>query len=65
MTASQTGGGNRHTADPPPSLERKTAMGRAIARSSRADCRDAHAGAGLLALPLLARDALLDKGCRW
>ncbi|KFG94194.1 hypothetical protein GQ56_0127775 [Burkholderia paludis] len=31
----------------------------------RADCRQAHAGAGLLALPMLALDAVRDTGCRW
>ncbi|ALX11830.1 hypothetical protein P350_09860 [Burkholderia cepacia JBK9] len=31
----------------------------------RADCRNAHASAGLLALPMLALDAVRDTGCKW
>ncbi|KWU25368.1 hypothetical protein GJG85_08995 [Burkholderia sp. MS389] len=31
----------------------------------RADCRNAYAGAGLLALPMLALDAVRDTGCQW
>ncbi|KAG8152867.1 hypothetical protein BFF94_013275 [Burkholderia catarinensis] len=31
----------------------------------RADCRHAYSGAGLLALPMLALDAVRDTGCQW
>ncbi|WP_334041576.1 hypothetical protein [Burkholderia ambifaria] len=31
----------------------------------RADCRHAYSGAGLLALPMLALDAVRDTGCKW
>lgn len=47
------------------SLERETALGRAIARSARADCRTAYAGAGLFAIPALILDAATDNGCKW
>lgn len=35
------------------------------ARAARADCRQAHAQMGLLALPMLARDAATGAGCHW
>lgn len=38
---------------------------RQTARAAKADCRKAHASMGLLALPMLAYDALNDSGCRW
>ncbi|MEK7888120.1 hypothetical protein AAB992_13450 [Burkholderia contaminans] len=31
----------------------------------RADCQHAYSGAGLLALPMLALDAVRDTGCKW
>lgn len=51
--------------DSTPTLERETALGQAIGRSSRPDCRNAHAGAGLFALPFIVRDAMVDQGCKW
>ncbi|WP_436407348.1 hypothetical protein [Burkholderia cenocepacia] len=36
-----------------------------ISGARRADCRHAYAGAGLLALPMLALDAVRDTGCQW
>lgn len=48
----------------PPELPDKLA--RDIERAARPDCRDAHAGAGLLAVVPLVRDALRpDGGCKW
>ncbi|NTZ06940.1 hypothetical protein [Burkholderia metallica] len=44
-------------------VDAKLADGMSGAR--RADCRNAYAGAGLLALPMLALDAVRDTGCRW
>ncbi|KAA0084040.1 hypothetical protein [Trinickia soli] len=38
---------------------------RQTAKAAKADCREAHANMGLLALPMLAYDALDDSGCRW
>lgn len=49
----------------PSAIERETALGQAIARSSRSDCRSAYAGAGFFAIPFLIRDAITDNGCRW
>jgi hypothetical protein len=49
----------------PSAIERETRLGQAIARSSRSDCRSAYAGAGLFAIPLLIRDAVTDRGCKW
>lgn len=36
-----------------------------VKRSARLDCRTAHAGKGLLAVPFLLADTITDKGCRW
>ncbi|NTZ84756.1 hypothetical protein FCJ61_17545 [Burkholderia metallica] len=44
-------------------VDAKLADGMSGAR--RADCRNAYAGAGLLALPMLALDAVRDTGCQW
>jgi hypothetical protein len=65
LAASQHRAGDRRFADVPSALDQATPLGSAIARSSRMDCRDAHAGAGLLAIPLLVKDAIRDKGCKW
>lgn len=48
----------------PPS---ETALGRGIARATRPDCKDAYAGAGLLAIPLMLYEAAGGTGtnCRW
>ncbi|MFC3459776.1 MULTISPECIES: hypothetical protein [Massilia] len=40
-------------------------LGREIDRSTRSDCRTAYAGAGPLAIIMLAKDAISDKGCKW
>jgi len=44
-------------------VDAKLADGMSDAR--RADCRHAYSGAGLLALPMLALDAVRDTGCKW
>lgn len=44
-------------------VDERLAGGMSDAR--RADCRNAHASAGLLALPMLALDAVRDTGCKW
>ena len=44
-------------------LEKETPLGRSISQAARPDCRTAHAGLGLLALPLLL--AATDSGCKW
>ncbi|MCA8023378.1 hypothetical protein [Burkholderia metallica] len=36
-----------------------------MTHARRADCRRAYSGAGLLALPMLALDAVRDTGCKW
>ncbi|NOK46576.1 hypothetical protein GTH10_04140 [Burkholderia thailandensis] len=38
---------------------------RNLSKASRADCRRAYAGMGLLASPALAVDAVTDAGCKW
>jgi hypothetical protein len=43
----------------------KTKLGRAIEKAAQPDCRDAYAGLGLLAIPLLLKDTVTDTGCRW
>jgi hypothetical protein len=40
-------------------------LGQDIDKATRSDCRTAHAGKGLFALPFLARDALTERGCKW
>ncbi|WP_321808974.1 hypothetical protein [Burkholderia sp. BCC1993] len=36
-----------------------------VSDARRADCRRAYSSAGLLALPMLALDAVRDTGCKW
>jgi hypothetical protein len=36
-----------------------------VQRAVRPDCRVAHAGKGLFAVPFLLRDAMADDGCKW
>jgi hypothetical protein len=38
---------------------------RRATKAAKADCRTAHSSMGLLALPMLAYDALGDSRCRW
>lgn len=45
--------------------EPETVLGRKINQATRADCRTSYAGAGLLAIPLLLRDAAREAGCKW
>ena len=45
--------------------EPETVLGRKISRAALPDCRTAYAGAGLLAIPLLLKDAVSDGGCTW
>jgi hypothetical protein len=45
--------------------EDKGKLARDIEKAGRADCKDAYAGAGLLAVIPLARDAASGKGCKW
>ncbi|WP_447920955.1 hypothetical protein [Achromobacter aegrifaciens] len=40
-------------------------IARGIAKSARPPCKNAHAGMGLLALPLLLADTVTDRGCKW
>jgi hypothetical protein len=44
---------------------RDAELARGIAKATVADCRSAHAGLGLLAIPLLMRDTVTGAGCRW
>ncbi|KVU03526.1 hypothetical protein WK62_16570 [Burkholderia ubonensis] len=52
-----TGASRRTTAD--------ATLARAMSEARRADCRNAYAGMGLLAIPALAIDAVRDAGCKW
>ncbi|MDE2372088.1 MAG: hypothetical protein KGN16_24170, partial [Burkholderiales bacterium] len=48
----------------PPEIDEK--LGKAISKSAKADCRNAYAGAGLLAVVPLAIDAARQEGgCKW
>ncbi|AOJ11883.1 hypothetical protein WS71_21695 [Burkholderia mayonis] len=40
-------------------------LAREMSKASRADCRNAYSGMGLLAIPALAIDAVRDDGCKW
>jgi len=47
----------------PPEAKTKEAL--AIEKAARPDCRDAYAGLGLLAVPVLVASAIADAGCKW
>jgi hypothetical protein len=49
----------------PSASDPNAALSRGIANAARADCRTAHAGKGLLAIPFLIFDAITDNGCKW
>ena len=55
----------RTTQDATDAAEPETVLGRRISRAARPDCRTSYAGAGLLAIPLLLKDAVSDGGCTW
>jgi hypothetical protein len=49
----------------PAPAEKKTQLETDIEKAQRADCAKAYAGAGLLAVIPLAKDAVTGKGCKW
>jgi hypothetical protein len=49
----------------PPPPDRQSKEARALEKAIKPDCRDAYAGLGLLAIPMLAASAIGDVGCRW
>jgi len=49
----------------PPAPEPESKLARDIQKAAKPDCRDAYAGLGLLAVPVLIANAITDKGCRW
>jgi hypothetical protein len=58
------GGGVLAVLPRPPEVEDK--LGQQIAKTAKADCRSAYAGAGLLAVVPLALEAVRkDGGCKW
>jgi hypothetical protein len=50
---------------PPPPVERKSKLAKAIENAAKPDCRDAYAGMGLLAVVPLTVATVGDGGCRW
>ncbi|WP_230684572.1 hypothetical protein [Burkholderia cepacia] len=58
-----SGASSGHAAPRRDTVDARLARGMSGAR--RIDCRNAYAGAGLLALPMLALDAVRDTGCKW
>ncbi|WP_434630577.1 hypothetical protein [Chromobacterium sp. CV08] len=53
-------------ARPLPENPEKARLARGIDRAERADCKHAYAGLGLLAAPMLLKDAFdKDNGCKW
>jgi hypothetical protein len=55
----------RTAQDATDATEPESVLGRKIGRSVHPDCRTSYAGAGLLAIPLLLKDAVSDGGCKW
>lgn len=49
----------------PRPAETRSKLARDIEKAGKEDCREAYAGMGLLAVPMLAVDALRTKGCKW
>jgi hypothetical protein len=49
----------------PVPAERKSKLAEGIEKAIKPDCRNAYAGAGLLAIPALVAGAIADIGCRW
>jgi hypothetical protein len=49
----------------PAPAEKKTQLETDLEKASRAKCSEAYAGAGLLAVIPLAKDAVTGKGCKW
>ncbi len=45
--------------------ETRTRLEKEIEKAARPDCKQAYAGAGLLAVVPLVLDAARDKGCKW
>src|SRR5262249_36639189 len=50
---------------PPPPVERKSNLAKAIEKAAKPDCRDAYAGMGLLAVIPLTVATVGNGGCRW
>lgn len=48
-----------------PARPHEAPLARAIDDSARADCREAYAGAGLLAVVPLLVDTVRQHGCKW
>jgi hypothetical protein len=48
-----------------PSPTEKSKLETDIEKAAKADCKTAHADAGLLAVIPLAKDAITGKGCKW
>ena len=49
----------------PAPAEKKTQLETDLEKANRAKCSEAYAGAGLLAVIPLAKDAVTGKGCKW
>lgn len=45
--------------------ETRTKLEKEIEKAARPDCKQAYAGAGLMAVVPLVLDAARDKGCKW
>jgi hypothetical protein len=65
----RSGTGNRMESGPSTAQiqesEPDSPLGKAIAKTTRPDCRVAHAGLGLFALPFLIADTITSEGCHW
>lgn len=48
-----------------PKEEKETALAKNLRKAVRADCKQAYQGLGLLAVPILLKDTMLDSGCNW
>jgi len=50
---------------PGPPEDHASKLSKDIDKAGREDCKNAYAGAGLLAVVPLAADAVTGKGCKW
>ncbi|MBV1777421.1 hypothetical protein KSF73_16995 [Burkholderiaceae bacterium DAT-1] len=55
----------KHPWEDDPQTPQRAQLAREINKATRADCRNAYAGAGLLAVVPLAIDAVREGGCKW
>lgn len=63
--AARTAAAAGSSAQQPASAPSESPLEKEASRAAKTDCRANYAEMGLLAIPMLARDALSQSGCRW